>query len=45
LQVRWVSFADALGMVLRGEITDSLSVMGLQRVALMRLAGKSPPGG
>ncbi|HYT88691.1 MAG TPA: NUDIX hydrolase [Gemmataceae bacterium] len=36
LQLRWVPFADALAMVLRGEITDSLSVLGLQRVALLR---------
>jgi 8-oxo-dGTP pyrophosphatase MutT (NUDIX family) len=39
LQVRWVSFAEALGMVEHGEITDALSVMGLQRVALMGGAG------
>ncbi|HKI32144.1 MAG TPA: NUDIX hydrolase [Gemmataceae bacterium] len=39
LQVRWVPFAEALGMVHRGEITDAMSVMGLQRVALMRAAG------
>ncbi len=36
LEVRWVPFAEALDMVERGEITDSLSVMGLQRVALLR---------
>jgi 8-oxo-dGTP pyrophosphatase MutT (NUDIX family) len=36
LQVKWVPFGEALGLVERGEITDSLSVMGLQRVALMR---------
>jgi 8-oxo-dGTP pyrophosphatase MutT (NUDIX family) len=37
LQVRWVPFDAALDMVARGEITDALSVLGLQRVALMRL--------
>ncbi len=37
LQLRWVSFAEALRMVQEGEITDALSVVGLQRVALMRL--------
>lgn len=37
LQVRWVPFAEALALALRGEITDSLSVLGLQRVALLRL--------
>jgi 8-oxo-dGTP pyrophosphatase MutT (NUDIX family) len=35
LQVRRVPFAEALAMVERGEITDAMSVMGLQRVALM----------
>jgi 8-oxo-dGTP pyrophosphatase MutT (NUDIX family) len=38
LQVRRVPFAEALGMVQRGEITDAISVMGIQRVALMRLS-------
>jgi 8-oxo-dGTP pyrophosphatase MutT (NUDIX family) len=42
LQVRWVPFAEALAMAARGEITDALSVLGLQRVALMRL---QPEGG
>lgn len=37
LQVRWVPFDAALQMVLRGEITDALSVLGLQRVALLKL--------
>ena len=36
LQVRRVPFAEALAMVERGEITDAMSVMGLQRVALTR---------
>ncbi len=38
LAVRWVPFADALAMTADGGITDSLSVVGLQRVALDRLA-------
>jgi 8-oxo-dGTP pyrophosphatase MutT (NUDIX family) len=37
LQVRWVPLREALEMVSRGEITDALSVLGLQRVALMRM--------
>jgi 8-oxo-dGDP phosphatase len=50
LQVRWVPFAEAVGMVERGEITDALSVMGIQRVALMRgsdrrASGNRPPVG
>jgi len=36
LQVRWVPFADALAMVAQGQITDAFSILGLQRVALMR---------
>ena len=36
LQVRRAPFAEALAMVERGEITDAMSVMGLQRVALTR---------
>ena len=37
LQTRWVAFAEAQEMIARGEITDALSVLGLQRVALMRM--------
>jgi 8-oxo-dGTP pyrophosphatase MutT (NUDIX family) len=36
LQVRWVPFGEALGMTLDGRITDALSVLALQRVALLR---------
>jgi 8-oxo-dGTP pyrophosphatase MutT (NUDIX family) len=39
LQVRRVPFAEALAMVLRGEITDALSVLGLQHVGLRRSGG------
>ena len=39
LQVRWVPFAEALAMALDGRITDALSVVALQRVALLRQAG------
>jgi ADP-ribose pyrophosphatase len=40
LQLKWVSFMESLGMVERGEITDALSIIAIQRVALLR--GKSP---
>jgi 8-oxo-dGTP pyrophosphatase MutT (NUDIX family) len=40
LQVRWVSFDEALRMTLTGEITDALSVIAIQRVALLRLQGE-----
>jgi 8-oxo-dGTP pyrophosphatase MutT (NUDIX family) len=36
LQVRWVLFEEALNMAERSEITDSLSIIALQRVALHR---------
>jgi 8-oxo-dGTP pyrophosphatase MutT (NUDIX family) len=35
LQVRWVPFVQALEMVVGGQITDSLSMLAIQRVALM----------
>jgi 8-oxo-dGTP pyrophosphatase MutT (NUDIX family) len=41
LQLRWVPFETALNMIARGEITDALSIAGLQRVALMRLASSA----
>jgi 8-oxo-dGTP pyrophosphatase MutT (NUDIX family) len=42
LQVRWLPFAEALALVERGEITDAMSVMGLQRLALRRLSDPGP---
>jgi len=38
LEVRRVPFQEALAMTLDGRITDSLSVVALQRVALARIA-------
>lgn len=38
LDVRWVDLAEALAMVGRDEITDALTVIALQRIALERLA-------
>ena len=45
LQVRWVPFAEALAMIGRGEITDALSILGLQRVAMMQLEGGDKTSG
>jgi 8-oxo-dGTP pyrophosphatase MutT (NUDIX family) len=42
LQLRWVPFAEALAMTERGDITDVLSIVALQRLALMRLRGERP---
>jgi len=39
LQVQWLPFAEALEMTLDGRITDALSILGLQRVALLRARG------
>jgi hypothetical protein len=37
-----VAFDEALAMALDGRITDAMSIIGLQRVALDRLAARSP---
>jgi 8-oxo-dGTP pyrophosphatase MutT (NUDIX family) len=39
LAIRWVPFDDALAMIERAEITDAMSILGLQRVALERRTG------
>jgi len=36
IEVRWVSFDEALAMIDRGEITDAMSQIGLDRVARLR---------
>jgi 8-oxo-dGTP pyrophosphatase MutT (NUDIX family) len=36
LTVRWIPFGEAMAMVARGEITDAMSVLALQAVALER---------
>jgi 8-oxo-dGTP pyrophosphatase MutT (NUDIX family) len=43
LTLRWVSFDEALAMTMDGRITDALSVLALQRVALERVNGKGKP--
>ncbi len=44
LEVRWVPFSEALAMTLDGRITDALSVVAIERVALARLAGAAAAG-
>ena len=44
LAIRWLPFAEALGMTLDGRITDAVSIMGIQRVALARLAASAAGG-
>lgn len=36
IEVRWLPFAEALAMTLDGRITDAMSVVGIQRLALER---------
>jgi 8-oxo-dGTP pyrophosphatase MutT (NUDIX family) len=36
LAVRWLDFGEALALVAAGEITDAMTIMGLQHVALDR---------
>jgi hypothetical protein len=36
IEVRWVAFEEALAMTVDGRITDAMSLIGLQRVALER---------
>ena len=43
LAVRWVPFDEALAMTVDGRITDALSIMGIQRVALIRLGAAADP--
>ena len=42
IEVRWVAFDEAFAMVLDGGITDAMSIMGIQRVALGRLGAAGP---
>ena len=39
LAVRWLPFDEALAMTLDGRITDCLSVIAIQRIALERVRG------
>jgi 8-oxo-dGTP pyrophosphatase MutT (NUDIX family) len=44
IEVRWVAFEEAMAMIGRGEITDAMSVLALQAVALERAVGRSSRG-
>jgi 8-oxo-dGTP pyrophosphatase MutT (NUDIX family) len=46
LAIRWLPFDEAMAMIADGRITDALTIMGLQRVALdraLRRSGSSRP--
>jgi 8-oxo-dGTP pyrophosphatase MutT (NUDIX family) len=42
LAIRWVPFDEALAMTADGRITDAITIMGLQRIALDRAIGGPP---
>lgn len=42
LEIRWLPFDDVLAMTLDGQITDALTVLAVQRLALDRLVGRGP---
>lgn len=37
LEVKWMPFNDVLAAIQRGEVTDALTILGVQRLALRRL--------
>ena len=37
LEVRWLPFEEVLGMTLDGRITDAMTVVAIERLALLRL--------
>jgi len=39
LDVRWVPFDEVLAMTADGRITDALTVLAIQRVAIERMTG------
>ena len=41
LQLCWVPFAEAMAMIGRGEITDAMTILALQAVALERANGQT----
>lgn len=45
LEVRWVPFGEALEMTLDGRITDAMAIIGIQRVALVRLRSAQTASG
>lgn len=44
LAIRWLPFDEALAMTADGRITDAMTIMGLQRIALERAAARHGPG-
>jgi 8-oxo-dGTP pyrophosphatase MutT (NUDIX family) len=42
IAIRWVPFDEALAMTADGRITDAMTILGLQRIALDRATGGRP---
>ena len=42
LELRWVPFPETLEMTLDGRITDAMSVIAIERLALLRSKGRAP---
>ncbi len=42
LEIRWLPFADVLAMTLGGRITDAMTVVAIERLALLR--SRAVPG-
>jgi 8-oxo-dGTP pyrophosphatase MutT (NUDIX family) len=40
LALRWLRFEDVLDMIMRGEITDAITIIAVERLALMRRLGR-----
>jgi 8-oxo-dGTP pyrophosphatase MutT (NUDIX family) len=40
LQLRWIPFGEAMAMIGRGEITDAMTIMAMQQLALERAVGR-----
>jgi 8-oxo-dGTP pyrophosphatase MutT (NUDIX family) len=41
LAIRWLPFEDVLAMTLDGEISDAMTVVAVERLALLRLRGEA----
>lgn len=41
LELHWMNFADAVGLVMAGEITESVSVAAILKTELLRHSGRS----
>ena len=41
LQLRWVAFGEVMAMIRRGEISDAMTILAMQQLALERATGKA----